>query len=106
MPASGYVFSLDGGTTPIKEGIRRILYRAMGRLGISKEERKAHNVVFHSWRYYWNTKLIEAGMSIESVQAITGHKTQQMTEHYSKADGRAFGRQVQSIQERILELGA
>lgn len=102
-PASGYVFSLDGGATPIKEGIRRILYRAMRRLGISKEEREAHNVVFHSWRYYCDTILLESGIPIAGVQAITGHKTEEMTEHYSRVDARAFGRRVQSIQGGFID---
>ena len=105
-PASGYVFSLDGGKTPIKEGIRRTLYRALEKIGISQAERKDTNVVFHSWRYYCDTMLLESGMPIAGVQAITGHKTEEMTEHYSRVDGRAFGRKVQAIQERMMNLGA
>ncbi len=105
-PESGYVFSLDEGATPIKEGIRRALYRAMDRLGFGKEKRKKWNVVFHSWRYYANTMYLESGMPIAGVQAITGHSTLQMTEHYSRVDGRRFGRQAQQIQERMVDLGA
>jgi len=105
-PAEGYVFSLDGGKTPIKEGIRRALYRALERIGISQAERKASNVVLHSWRYFCDTILLESGMPIAGVQAITGHKTEEMTEHYSRVDGRNFGRRVQAIQEGVLGIGA
>ena len=105
-PESGYVFSLDEGATPIKEGIRRALYRAMDRLGFSEEKRKTWNVVFHSWRYYANSMYLESGMPIAGVQAITGHNTLQMTEHYLRVDGRRFGRQAQQIQERMVDLGA
>ena len=105
-PASGFVFSLDGGKTPVKGAIRRALYRALDRLGITKEVRKEWNVVFHSWRYHCNTMLLEAGMPIAGVQAITGHKSLKMTERYSKVDARAFTKEFLKIQDRFVDVGA
>ena len=48
-----------------------------------KEGRKARPVkTFHSLRSNFVTMCAEAGISLEIVQAITGHTTRKMTEHY------------------------
>jgi integrase len=57
-------------------------YEAMERAGISKEEREKRNITFHSWRYYFNTFLINSKIPIQKVQSVTGHVTNEMSEHY------------------------
>lgn len=37
----------------------RNLYHALEKIGVSQEERKNRNITFHSWRHYYNTKLIK-----------------------------------------------
>lgn len=57
---------------------------ALGNIGISDQERKTRNITFHSWRHYFNTKLIKEGVPLPIVQAIIGHSSNAMTENYTK----------------------
>jgi integrase len=59
------------------------LYGALKRIKITPEEREERNITFHSWRHFLNTALRVAKVSDPLVQRVTGHKTQQMTDHYS-----------------------
>jgi integrase len=43
-------------------------------------------IVFHSWRHFFNSLLINRRIPIQKVQALTGHSTDSMTEHYYHAD--------------------
>ena len=52
-------------------------------LGISKEERKDRGLCFHSLRHETATIMIAKGVDINLVQKGMGHKTREMTEHYS-----------------------
>lgn len=71
---------------PINEKmIRKTLYAALGRIGIAEPEREKLNITFHSWRYLLNSILINAKIPLFKVQSITGHLTQQMSEHYYKS---------------------
>jgi hypothetical protein len=42
----------------------------------------------HSWRHFLNTELQTQGLTLEQVQAVTGHKSDRMTEWYSHFDAR------------------
>ncbi|WP_407436560.1 tyrosine-type recombinase/integrase [Treponema sp.] len=59
-----------------------IFYQALDQIGIHEEERKKRNIVFHSLRHFCATYLSQSGDD-KTVQAIMGHKTKKMTEHYS-----------------------
>ena len=50
---------------------------------------------------YLNTKLQKAWLSTQIVQAVTGHKTERMTEHYTHFDPMEFG-DVPEIQAALL----
>lgn len=51
-------------------------------IGISEEERKKRNIVFHSWRHFHATEL--AGKCSEhSAQVVLGHLSPMMTRHYA-----------------------
>ena len=59
-------------------------------LGITDEQAgqivsdyKARRVSFHSWRHFANTYFRSQGIHDSKVQAVTGHKTQEMTELYT-----------------------
>ncbi|PKL40737.1 MAG: hypothetical protein CVV44_03785 [Spirochaetae bacterium HGW-Spirochaetae-1] len=60
----------------------RCFYRAMEQVGISEEARQARNITFHSWRYFLNSLLINSKIPLQKVQSITGHLTDEMSQHY------------------------
>jgi integrase len=86
---TGYVFSLDGGHKPVS---RKYFYdefhRALKRIGISPAEITRRGLSIHSWRHFLNTELQRQGLSLQQVQAVTGHKSDRMTEWYSHFDAR------------------
>jgi len=59
------------------------LYAALKRIGISEEERKQRNVVFHSWRYFFNTLCRTRGIPDSLTRIVMGHKTPAMTDRYT-----------------------
>jgi len=65
-----------------QEKIGKALYKALERIGITPEERKTRNVSFHSWRHFYN-RLMRGKIHDSKLQRLTGHRTQQMTEHYT-----------------------
>jgi integrase len=85
----GYVFSLDGGGKPVR---RKYFYdefhRALKKIGIDQNEIRRRGLSIHSWRHFLNTELQTQGFTLEQVQAVTGHKSDRMTEWYSHFDAR------------------
>lgn len=80
-----YIFSLDGGRTPMSSTCVRLwLDTAMERnLSISKKEREERKLCFHSFRHFFNTRLVASGLSGDKIRAVIGHETASMTEHYT-----------------------
>jgi len=79
----GYIFSLTGGKTPLSawhllDGLKKAALAA----GISKEKFEKRNLCFHSWRHFFNTRLIASGVQGEITRAIVGHESEDMTERY------------------------
>jgi integrase len=98
----GYIFSLDGGVTPVtRRHIYNGLNKAFNNIGISGEEIKKRGLNIHAWRHFCNTELQKAGLTIQKVQAVTGHKSERMTEHYTHFDPLDFG-EVPKIQAALL----
>jgi integrase len=86
-------------STPIRnEDVRRAFYAALAQIGISEEERTKRNITFHSWRYFYNS-LLRGRIHDSKLQRLTGHKTDEMTEHYTRFNIDDF-RDVKDIQER------
>ena len=56
---------------------------ALKKIGISPSERKEWNITFHSWRHFFNT-LLRGKIHDAKLRALTGHRTLEMTEHYTK----------------------
>ena len=80
-----YVFSFKCGVTPVHgQRLTASLYIALDKIGVKEKERKERNITFHSWRHFFNTFLRAANLTDAKVQAIIGHKTQAMTENYTK----------------------
>lgn len=60
--------------------------RALHKIGISEQERKQRNIVFHSFRHFFNSLCINNNIPLTKVQQITGHSSIEMSEHYYHLD--------------------
>jgi integrase len=99
----GYIFSLDGGLTPVsRKHIYNGLNVAFKNIGIPDDEIKKRGLNIHAWRHFCNTELQKGGLTIQKVQAVTGHKSERMTEHYTHFDPLDFG-EVPKIQANLLK---
>jgi hypothetical protein len=62
---NGYVFSLDGGETPVT---RKLMYnkfhKALQAIGMTQEEIKRRGLSMHSWRHFFNTTLQMANVAL------------------------------------------
>jgi len=98
----GYVFSVDGGKTPItNDWLNKGFNRALKNIGISYEEKLKRNLSFHAWRHFLNTLLLTSNVSIKKVQNVTGHKSLKMTDRYTHFDNTQFT-EVVAVQNNLL----
>ena len=106
---TGYVFSEDGGNTPVSvTRFTRHFERALKKIGIDHEEKMKRNLSFHSWLLnvakatsILNTLLRMSNVADSKVQSVTGHRTNRMTEHYTHFDTRQFT-EVRNVQAALL----
>jgi integrase len=102
MNREGFVFSYDGGATPIgRKAMYKNFHRALRHIGISNDEIAERHLHLHGWRHFFNTELLKGGLTIPQAQAITGHKSDRMTEWYLHFDPNEFA-QARKIQENLL----
>jgi integrase len=86
---NGYVFSLDGGATPVCYSIiRRDYFRALEKIGIDGEEAKRRGLTLHAWRHFLNTDLLRQGLTLPQVKGVIGHKSNRTNEIYTHVDAR------------------
>jgi integrase len=78
------------------------LRKAFKNIGLTKEEISERGLNFHAWRHFCNTELQKAGLTVKKVQAVTGHKSERMTEWYTHFDPSEFG-EVPKIQAKLLK---
>jgi len=103
---NGYVFSVDGGKTPISnDWLNKGLNLALKKIGISYEEKLKRNLSFHAWRHFLNTLLLTSNVGLSKVQKVTGHKSLKMTEHYTHFDTKQFS-EVVDVQDNLLAINA
>jgi integrase len=74
FPSIGAVKTKTGHTTAIEEPFKRVVKAA----GLNTSE-----VVIHTLRHTATTHLVQAGIDLPTVQAITGHKTPAMVHRYA-----------------------
>jgi integrase len=99
----GFIFSLDGGVTPVtRMHLFKGLKKALNNIGINNTEIGERGLNIHAWRHFCNTELQKGGLTIQKVQAVTGHKSEKMTERYTHFDLLDFG-EVPKIQAALLE---
>jgi integrase len=98
----GYIFSLDGGKKPVcGRHLRNGLKIALKNIGVSNAEAKQRGLHLHAWRHFLNTELQKAGLTVQIVQAVTGHKSERMTEYYTHFNPIEFG-EVPEVQAALL----
>lgn len=98
-----FVFSLDGGRTPMFDTtVRKWHNRALRAIGISEEERKDRKLSFHSLRHQLNTYMRRRGESDAHIRKITGHSSPEMTDHYDHTDARHIAA-LMNLQEEIMQ---
>jgi integrase len=109
LNGDGYLFSKNGGEKPLdKSTVYVNFHKALMNIGMTKEviaERKIH---LHSWRHFFNTQLLKGGLSVKQTQAVTRHKSEDMTDNYLHFDesGCAKAKEVQdSLLEPVQEKG-
>jgi integrase len=99
---AGFVFSEDGGNTPVTmERINRGFEKALGNIGIGHKERLERNLSFHAWRHFFNTALRMGNVTDAKVQSVTGHRSKKMTDHYTHFDTRQFT-EIREVQTKLL----
>ena len=80
LPSNGdYVFSLDGKQPLHRKWFERHLLARMDKVGI---DYKKDNLLFHSFRHYFNTRLVADGVESEKIRSVIGHESKEMTERY------------------------
>lgn len=91
-PMSGLLFSYDGESPISDTTVRYNLRKMMDTINREKGvlffdyDNKEEPLVFHSFRHFLNTRLLAANMPKSKIQAIIGHESDQMTEHYAHLD--------------------
>jgi integrase len=102
MNGEGFVFSLDGGATPVcRKTMYQDYHRALRNIGISDDEIAERHLHLHGWRHFFNTELLKGGLTIPQTQAVTGHKSERMTEWYNHFDPAEFAK-AKEVQEALL----
>jgi integrase len=77
----------DDSSVPMGESFfRNAIRRELENIGITYSEQKERNISFHSLRHSFITLGRLDGISDLEIQAIAGHSTRRMMEHYSHAE--------------------
>jgi integrase len=96
------LFSRDGGIKPIcHKSLLTGFYDALKNIGMGEDEISKRGLCLHAWRHFCNTELQKAGLSIKQVQAVTGHRSERITEWYSHFDALEFA-EVPRVQKSLL----
>ena len=79
-----FIFYDDSKGRPIaSEKILCKLYAAFKAIGITEQERKKRNIVFHSWRHSIISRLQAESVSSAKIMAVVGHRSPASTEGYT-----------------------
>ncbi len=98
VPNNGpFVFSLQGKKPLCQDLFIRGLKEHMKKCKI---DYKTEKLGFHSFRHFFNTRLISAGVDGLKIRAVIGHESEKMTEHYAHLSADDL-RQIRFVQESI-----
>ena len=99
----GFLFSTDGGAKPVsKLTVYLKFHKALVNIGIPKEQIAERKLHLHAWRHFFNTELLKGGLSVKQTQAITRHRSEQMTDRYSHFEPNDFIK-AKEVQEALLQ---
>jgi integrase len=99
----GFIFSLTGGDKPVTvKHIYNGLRRALKNIGLTDDEIKRRGLNVHAWRHFCNTELLNGGVPVKKVQAVTRHKSERMTDRYTHFNPLEFS-DVTKVQEDLLK---
>jgi integrase len=102
----GYIFSMDGGVTPVSRNITASHFKAaLNRIGINGAEQKRRRLCIHSWRHFLNTLLLSRDVNVQKTQEVTGHTSEAMTNHYKHFEGMEFP-EVRNVQNDLFKPAA
>lgn len=98
LPSDGdFVFTYNGSSPISKEVITTKLKDQMDCLKI---DYKAEKLSFHSFRHFFNTRLVAQGIDAEHIRSVVGHESEQMTEHYLHLTSSDFD-EIRKVQTKI-----
>lgn len=99
-----YIFSFLNGEKPISaNSLNKALHLALRKIGIGDGEQERRNLSFHGWRHFFNTTMRANNINDGKLQKLTGHKSQQMTEHYTHFKAEDF-KDVEKVQTKIIQM--
>jgi len=75
------------------------LYAALEAIEITKEQRKARQITFHSWRHFLNS-ISRGRVPDEKLRLMTGHRTAEMTDHYTHLLEEDYA-EIRKVQEDV-----
>lgn len=90
----GYVF-LNPKTETRWVSIHKTFNAAVRKLGLTTE--RGSKITFHDLRHVFGTWLRDAGVSLDDIRPLMGHKDRKMTDHYITEDRFAVGQQLDKI---------
>jgi integrase len=97
-----YLFSTDGGETPVgRKEVYGNLYAAFAKIGIDEEQRKKRRLSMHGWRHFFNTMLLTENVSDSMVMSMTGHVSEKQKNRYTNFDTTMFS-EVVAAQKKLL----
>ncbi len=97
-----YVFYSADREIPYKDnsGVDRALYAMLEKIEITEKERQRRNIVLHSLRHSFNTRMRNRGIPDFLIQAYMGHSSPVMTDNYTDVMMASFDDVVEE-QERL-----
>jgi len=94
---SDLVFTYDGENPISRNTILARLKERMDEVGI---DWKTENLGFHSFRHFFNTRLISGGVDEVKVRNVIGHSSKEMTDRYAHLSAEDLN-QIRLVQEGI-----
>ncbi len=80
------------------KSILKYFKRALRSIGITEPIRQERVIVWHSFRHFFNSLLLNEKIPVAKVQQLTGHLSDEMTENYYHLDDL---HDIRDIQERL-----
>lgn len=100
QPEDVLFWGADRVTPLTKTSVLKQFKNALGRIGITEEQREARNLVFHSWRHTFNS-YVRGKVPDEQLRRVTGHRSEAMSDRYDHTRFEHL-QDVLAVQERLL----